>query len=452
MARKINILGPIISNNIKWIYDWYKMDATCPKDVQKVLDTIKDTDSDRDLEVIISSPGGSVVAGSEIYTALKTYAQKAAVNGIVTGMAASAASVILCACTDVSISPTAQVMIHNASTWAAGDHRDMSSAANLLRSVDEGIANAYMLRTGMSKQELLDLMGKTTWMNAQEAVKLKFADRILFNDEQKLTASSTFENGIIPDQVINRMRELLKNDGTLFEGCYKETGSNQKGDGQMKWQDYFATLDSEAQALVQAHVSEQASAAVAAALAEAKVEELKEQLTTSAATIQNLQEQLANAKPPENAQDKILEGLTPEARALVVKAQQDAAEANKKVADMLKAQEKQAQVAKAASFAALPVDQEKLGDALLALKNASADGYAYVCELLEKTNNIAKDSGIFKEVGSQGGEASTALEKLNAYAAELQKAEAGLTKEQAFTKAMKANPELYAAYKEESEE
>src|SRR5690554_6323806 len=135
MAKKINIKGPIIQSSHQWIYDWLGMEATSPKSVSDLIEQA----NGEDLEVEINSGGGSVFAGSEIYTALKSY------NGNVTvkivGLAASAASVIAMAGKKIMMSPTAQMMIHNVSSYSAGDHNDMEHTAEILKNADKTIAN-----------------------------------------------------------------------------------------------------------------------------------------------------------------------------------------------------------------------------------------------------------------------------------------------------------------------
>ena len=69
MAKKINIKGPIVGNSEVWIYEWFGIEATSPNSVSKVIDEA----NGEDLEVEINSGGGSVFAGSEIYTILKDY-------------------------------------------------------------------------------------------------------------------------------------------------------------------------------------------------------------------------------------------------------------------------------------------------------------------------------------------------------------------------------------------
>lgn len=180
---KINIKGAIVSNDDKWLYEIFGMDHTAPKDVIDALPK-----NNEDIEVIINSGGGDVFSGSEIYTVLKEYQGKVTVK--VHGVAASAASVIAMAGDHIEMSPTAQMMIHNASTLTYGDNRKMDSSSKMLSSTDKGIANAYTKKTGMSEEEILNLMNDETWMNAQEAIEKGFADAKMFDDvTPKIVAS-----------------------------------------------------------------------------------------------------------------------------------------------------------------------------------------------------------------------------------------------------------------------
>lgn len=204
MAKKINIKGPIVGNSEVWIYEWFGIEATSPNSVSKVIDEA----NGEDLEVEINSGGGSVFAGSEIYTMLKDY--KGHVTVKIVGLAASAASVIAMAGNKVMMSPTAQMMIHNVSTYTRGDYRDMEHSAEVLKSANKTIANAYRLKTGKTQEELLKLMDNETWMTAQKAKELGFIDEIMFDEEQQLIANHGY-SGLLPPEVINKMRNMLKN-------------------------------------------------------------------------------------------------------------------------------------------------------------------------------------------------------------------------------------------------
>ena len=200
---KVNIKGPIIGNSDAWIYEWFGIEATSPSMVDKVIEKA----NGEDLEVEINSGGGSVFAGSEIYTALKSYPGNVTVK--IVGLAASAASVIAMAGKKVLMSPTAQMMIHNVSSCAEGDYREMEHTAEILKNANDTIANAYRLKTGNEQDELLSLMDNETWMTAQKAKELGFIDEVMFEDIQ--LAASTSYSGLLPPEVINKMRNTVKN-------------------------------------------------------------------------------------------------------------------------------------------------------------------------------------------------------------------------------------------------
>ncbi|MEI5893068.1 Clp protease ClpP [Bacillus cereus] len=214
MPVKIDVKGPIISNNEAWIYEWFEMDATSPGMLTKQL---ADADGD-DLIVSINSPGGYVHEGSEIYTELKNYPGHVEIQ--IVGLAASAASVIAMAGDKVRISPTAQIMIHNASMWNGGDHRDMSKAAEMLKTTDRAIVNAYVIKSGKSEEELLNMMAEETWFGPQQALENNLVDEIMFMENQiKMTASSAVST-MIPQKVIDSFRNGTINKGKT-EGISK---------------------------------------------------------------------------------------------------------------------------------------------------------------------------------------------------------------------------------------
>lgn len=203
MAKRVNIKGTVISSDEQWIYDWFGIEATSPKSVAKEMEAA----NGEDIEVEINSGGGSVFAGSEIYTALKSYAGNVTVR--IVGIAASAASVIAMAGKKILMSPTAQMMIHNVSSRQAGDHRDMEHMAGVLRGADETISNAYMLKSGMAREELLTMMDAETWLTPQQALEHNLIDEIMFQgDEVRLVASA---GGMLPPEVITKMRNSLQN-------------------------------------------------------------------------------------------------------------------------------------------------------------------------------------------------------------------------------------------------
>lgn len=155
---------------------WYGDEVT-PKLFKEELQS-----GEGDITVWINSPGGDVFAAAQIYNMLMDY--KGNVTVKIDGLAASAASVIAMAGTEVQMSPVAIMMIHNPATIAIGDSSEMKKAIDMLDEVKESIMNAYEIKTGLSRSRISHLMDAESWFNAKKAVELGFADKLLFSKEE----------------------------------------------------------------------------------------------------------------------------------------------------------------------------------------------------------------------------------------------------------------------------
>lgn len=204
----ITINGTICSNDDKEIYDWLNMEAVCPRDVDNALQ------GSEDVTLLVNSGGGDVMAGNEIYSALKRYPGK--VTAEITGYAASAATIICCGADLVRANPGTQYMIHNVSSFSRGDKNDMESTAEILKTMDRSIANIYRLKTGMEIAEILAMMDSSSgnmgkWMDAVEAKKYGFVDEII-GDNGSLAQPITIYNGfgtILGDEVKSSIRRKI---------------------------------------------------------------------------------------------------------------------------------------------------------------------------------------------------------------------------------------------------
>lgn len=169
----INIRGDIVGNDDKWIYEWFGMDATCPKDVKEIIEAAEEKEP---IEVLINSGGGSVMAGQEIYSALRANDR---VTIKIQSMAGSAAGVVAMAGKS-QISPVAMVMIHNVSmSGASGDYHDMQKNAEILKRMNEAMASAYVQKSGRPLEEILKLMDRETWLTANQCLEYGFVDEIM---------------------------------------------------------------------------------------------------------------------------------------------------------------------------------------------------------------------------------------------------------------------------------
>ena len=145
------------------------------------------------LNIEINSPGGSIFDGYTMYQEIKSLQDRGVyVTAIITGMAASMASVICMACDEVQIVPHGRMMIHDASVSASGNAESLRKSADLVDGLSDNIANIYATKTGIASSEIRTMMKAETWMNAVETVAMKFADKI--TEKKLLTQAVLSEN------------------------------------------------------------------------------------------------------------------------------------------------------------------------------------------------------------------------------------------------------------------
>lgn len=214
----IDIRGVIVPDDHLWIYEWFGMDAVAPGSIRNALADAKG-DS---VEVLINSGGGDVMAGTEIYTLLRDYAGKVLIR--IQSFAASAAAVISQA-RESEISPVAQLMIHNVSSHAEGDNRDMAHMAEVLANANKALAAAFVAKSGKSEAEVLELMAKETWFTAEQAVKEGFVDRVMFRDaaaqNQNVRLAASFGSGLLPANVIEYAKRHFNSAGEKARAEYQ---------------------------------------------------------------------------------------------------------------------------------------------------------------------------------------------------------------------------------------
>lgn len=150
----------------------------------------------KEITVRINSGGGSAFAGLAIFELLRAHGAKIITRN--DGLAASAASIILMAGDVIIMGTGSMTMAHNPWTRVEGESKDLRVAADLLDRVGESLINVYSSRTKKSREDLRDMMNKTTWMTAEEAVNMGFADEI----DQKFVVAASIqgENAVFNEQ------------------------------------------------------------------------------------------------------------------------------------------------------------------------------------------------------------------------------------------------------------
>lgn len=178
---RVTLNGIVAADEDVWIYEWFGYKAFGP---QTIRDAIANNPAGEELVLEINSPGGSVMAGSEIYSVLRS-AEGVQSRAEIQSMAASAASYLCLGCNTVMISPVAQMMIHLPATCTQGDRVDHQRSLQMLDSTREAILNAYELKAGEKgdRAEFRRMMNAETWLTAQEALDHGLVDGILYQEE-----------------------------------------------------------------------------------------------------------------------------------------------------------------------------------------------------------------------------------------------------------------------------
>ena len=161
---ELYIYGDIVSST----WDAWSPEDTCPQDISDFMNQI---DNNAAMTIYINSGGGDVFAGIAIHSILSRHAGHK--KGVVDGLAASIASVILMACDEIVMSSGAQIMIHKPSSAAWGNADDFAKLIDELNKCQQSITDIYMGRAkeGVTEETITEKINAETWMNADEAME-----------------------------------------------------------------------------------------------------------------------------------------------------------------------------------------------------------------------------------------------------------------------------------------
>lgn len=183
------------------VYDAIGLFGTDPKQFVRTLESLKG----RNLHLRINSPGGSVFDGAAIYNALRQH------DGFVTvdvdGLAASMAGIIAMAGHRVRMNQNAFFMAHNASGCVLGDANAMRHEAELLEKINRSLGKTLAIRSGKEISEILAMMDRETWFDADEAKDIGFADEILHENGANIRHHDLSHFRNVPAKLLERRRQ-----------------------------------------------------------------------------------------------------------------------------------------------------------------------------------------------------------------------------------------------------
>jgi len=150
--------------------------------IQAQLLFLESTDSSKDIQIYINSPGGSVYAGLGIYDTMQFI--KPDVATICTGMAASMGAVLLCAGTKGKRSGLthSRVMIHQPLGGAQGQASDIEITAREILILKEELYKIISKHTGQDYDKVYSDSDRDYWMKADKAKKYGMIDEILVRE------------------------------------------------------------------------------------------------------------------------------------------------------------------------------------------------------------------------------------------------------------------------------
>lgn len=186
---------------------------------EHVLRTVEKSEVD-EIHVHINSGGGSAFDGIAISNILKNH--KAKVIAHIDGWAASAASIIAMGADEIIMPSNTMMMIHQASTFAHGNADELEKTAGDLRKIDKAVKASYEHRFVGADDELEKLLNDETWLTAEEAKALGFADVI--SDEIEYEEPIETEEENVKDELVAKYtkennqtdQEPIKNDKGSF--------------------------------------------------------------------------------------------------------------------------------------------------------------------------------------------------------------------------------------------
>ena len=167
----LNIHGAIVDQ------DFWGSVVTTP---QSVIEQIREAGPGDQIDVHINSPGGSVFAGQAIHNILRQ--SPANVTVYVDGLAASIASVVAMSGNKIVMFPGSVLMFHNPVQLLFGGYfaDELQEIVGYLGKIRDSIVATYQSRCKTkTRDEIIEIMDKTTWLTAAEAVEAGFADEVL---------------------------------------------------------------------------------------------------------------------------------------------------------------------------------------------------------------------------------------------------------------------------------
>lgn len=442
----------------------------------KEVRTFLDEATGEDIEVQISSPGGYVYPGLEIYNLLKNH------DGQITtrlmGLAASMASYIAMVGDHIIAEDNAVFMIHNASGFAMGTHKTMRKAADVMEGLSNMLAKKYMDKTGKSLEEMKILMDAETFLFGDEIKDAGFVDEVAKTEKEKDKKTAVALATVAITDCMMKMKESeqekedLERASALLNINVMNQGGEQKTEGTWKycvcskcnhWEQHTAgkPCGKCPKCKTQMHGTNtkptkggKSMKDLAEILMIEDVKERQDELDTffgelfDADREKMVKEALMAIKKetkPDSALEQVVETLQGEIKNL-----QNEVVESKKLAGTEMEKRRMLEIQASLQEKEIVGDIEKMTKTVFTLEKVSPELADDMISQFQELSNKLKAAGIFSEIGSGSeGKVESAYEKLKAKVDETLKADSNVTPAKVWKNVIRDNPELYKEYLKE---
>ena len=163
----------------------------------------------------INSPGGLVMSGIEMANAIKN--SKAHLIAHVTGIAASMASVIACACDEIQMEEASFLMIHDPWTYAEGNAEQLRKDAAFLDQCKSVCMSFYRGKFSCDEKKLAELMSAETWYTGRECLENGLKCTVVASDTKAAAKIGSRQFGKMPEAAAKLYEFRQMDDATKAE-------------------------------------------------------------------------------------------------------------------------------------------------------------------------------------------------------------------------------------------
>ena len=199
-------------------------------EIRKQFDEVEEGE---DIKLVVDCPGGDCFEGISIYNFIRDYARNHTnkITTYIQGMAASAASWIVCAANSIDsdnkiiVEDNSIFMIHNCWGVAIGDHREMQKSADFSKRIDNLIIKMLSNRSKKDEKKIEKLMANETWYFGNEILENGFCDEVIKTETDPLADldNKMSEAKIAFNSCQKKIRDEAKKNPKAYKDCFEKS-------------------------------------------------------------------------------------------------------------------------------------------------------------------------------------------------------------------------------------